>query len=397
MTESPRRVLYVHHSILQGGAEASLLCLLRRLAPAQVSAVLACPPGGLLEHPPAAGHAEWYASPSWEPHRSLNPLRLLGQYRELVSLGAFVRRLALLHGVDLIHANSWPAALAAVHGRRPLGARRPGAPGRVEPPVVWHVRDLRIPRRVTAWLLPRCSAQIAISHAVADFLRARDCPPSRLHLVHNGIDPAEFVPTRPPATVRAELGVPPGVPLIGSVAQLVAWKRHDLLLESARLLQGRTPQPRFVFVGGDPGGDAGKLAELRRRAESMGLDSCVHFTGYRTDVADLINACDVFVHAAVDEPLGRAVLEAMSLGKPIVVANAAGPAELIEGGVSGLTVAPDDAPALADGVQRFLDDPAFAVRCGTQAGLRARQEFSAGAMADRTLSVYDAIIGGDRP
>lgn len=379
MAEAPLRVLYAHHAPMQGGAEGSLLCLLRHLSPGDVTPVLASPPGGLLDAPGAAGHAQIEAVPEWRPRRSASPARLMQDYRGLRRLAARLEDIIARHDIALVHANSWQAALAA---SRAVGER----------PLLWHCRDLRVPGIVTRTLRGRCTGVIAISQAVREFVLSRGFAPERVHLVYNGIDAAELRPVQSPEEVRAALQIPPGAPLVVSVGQLVPWKRHDLLLEAARLVRGQAPEARFVLVGGEPPGAEGRRATLEALARRLGVLDAVQFTGYRPDAADIINAADVLAHAASAEPLGRVILESMALGTPVVAPRAAGPAELIEHEDSGLLVAPDDAGALAAGILRMLGEPALAARCAAGALRRVQERFSAQAMARETLGVYRHVL-----
>lgn len=379
MAEAPLRVLYAHHAPMEGGAEGSLLCLLRHLPPADVTPVLACPPGGLLDAPGAAGHARVEGAPEWRPRRSANPARLMQDYRDLRRLGARLGEIIARHDLDVVHANSWQAAVAAL---RVAGAT----------PLVWHCRDLRVPGVVTNALRARCAGVIAISQAVREFVLSRGFAPDRVHLVYNGIDGGELRPGQSPERVRAALGVPPGAPLVVNVGQLVPWKRQDLVLEAARRVLEAAPEARFVLVGGEPAGTEGRRAALEALARRLDVQEAVQFTGYRRDAQDIIAAADVLAHAASAEPLGRVILESMALGTPVVAPRAAGPAELIEHEDSGLLVAPDDADALAGGILRMLGEPGLGARLAGGARRRVQERFSAEGMATETLAVYRRVL-----
>lgn len=389
MPDEPLRVLYVHHTPMFGGAGASLLCLLRHLPPERVRATLLCPQGGHIDEPGAAGHADLIDMPPISPRWSFAPGRLLRMRAEIVAAASRVRDAACETGADLIHANSWPAAVAALRAHAP------------DTPVLWHVRDLRLRRPVVAWLRWRGARAIAISRAVEQRLLDMRWPRDRLHRVYNGIDLAEFRPTRSREETRADLGIPDAAPLVGNVGRLVPWKRHELLLDAARLILAELPRCRFVFVGGETPEHEGRLDELRALACEMGLADAALFVGRRHDVPDLINAMDVLFHGADEEPLGRVILEAMALSTPVVAANSAGPAELLgasppsEGG--GLTVTPGDATALAEGVLRMLRDADLASRCAQNARHRVETEFSAEAMAAGIVRVYHQAMGMEEP
>lgn len=382
--EAPLKVLFVHHAEMVGGAAASLRCLLDYLPPDRVRATLLSPTAGLSEPLKAPALEAHVPAPWWHVRLSLNPIALLGQAASLGALTRSIRQAVARHRPSIIHANTWPAAIAATRARLSV-------------PVIWHVRDVRIRPPITAALEGRCEGEVAISQFVADFLYDRHFPPDRVHLVYNGVDVARFLAKRPPYEVRAELGLAPDAPLICSVARPAPWKEHGLLLEAAALLLRDFPAAHFLFVGAWGPTERRALERLRARSRELGLERSVTFWGHRDDVPDLLAACDVFWHAAADEPLGRVVLEAMWMARPVVAVNAGGPAELVQHQHCGLLVSPHDAGALAEGVGRMLSEPAFARACGIAAKERVLEHFTAEKMAREILAVYDRVLRGHIP
>jgi glycosyltransferase involved in cell wall biosynthesis len=292
-----------------------------------------------------------------------------------------VSRAARDCGAELIHANTWPAALAGISAN--------------VAPVIWHARDVRIRPLVTQWLRERCAATIAISRTVQEFLSERGFAADTVHVVYNGIDAEEFKPRRPKDQVRAELGIAPEVPVIISVAEMVPWKRQDLLLQAAARVKAALSDVHFLFVGGRGEAQRKLRMQLVTQAHSLGLAEYVDFLGHREDVADLLGASDLFWHAAPDEPFGRAVLEAMVTGLPVVVPASGGTAELVEHERSGLCVKPGSAEALAEGALRLLHDHDLARTLAVGARQRAVRCFSAAQMVQGTLAVYEQVAGGD--
>jgi glycosyltransferase involved in cell wall biosynthesis len=104
-------------------------------------------------------------------------------------------------------------------------------------------------------------------------------------------------------------------------------------------------------------------------------------------------ACDIFWHAASDEPFGRSILEAMTLGMPIIAPNAGGAAELVTHGSSGLLFAADNVESLVGAALKMAEAPEFARACGGLACRRAAEEFSAGRMADGVIRCYNVVLG----
>ncbi len=261
-------------------------------------------------------------------------------------------------------------------------------------PVIWHARDLRAPRRALRWVVARATRIIAISTAVADhLLQVAPAARDKTTVVHNGIDLATFVPTRPRREVRAELGAGPDTLLVGSVGQLIPWKRQDQFLRMAAHVARRVPRCRFLVVGADLFGEhPDYVRSLHELAGELGLTDRVVFTGYREDMANVMSALDLLVHTAENEPLGRVLLEAMCLGVPCVAWDSAGPAEIIEDGVSGVLVPPGEEQGLAHAVASLLENDQRRAAMSEAAVQRIQLHFSALRMAQLTEEVYEEAL-----
>ncbi len=113
----------------------------------------------------------------------------------------------------------------------------------------------------------------------------------------------------------------------------------------------------------------------------------MRFLGRRSDVPDLLEACDVFVLPSRREGLGVAALEAMARGRPVVASAVGGLAETVVTEQTGLLVAPGDAAALAAALERLLADPALARRLGAAGAARVEQHF----LAEQMVSAYETL------
>ncbi|HEV8643047.1 MAG TPA: glycosyltransferase family 4 protein [Methylomirabilota bacterium] len=219
---------------------------------------------------------------------------------------------------------------------------------------------------------PLAHRVVAVSHAVGRDLVARyRLPAEQVVVIQNGIDPARFVPERPPAAARAELGLSPDTRLIGLVGRLTRQKGPDLLVAALPTLVTSWPQLRCLFVG-----DGMLGPELRRRAAALGLASHCVFLGPRHDVADLVAILDVVVLPSRSEGLPFALLEAMALAKPVVATRVGGNPEVVEDGRTGLLIPPEDPVALARAVLFLLDRPAEAAAMGRRGRERVVRDFS---------------------
>jgi glycosyltransferase involved in cell wall biosynthesis len=351
--------------------------LLRRLPALGVEPHVVAPPGPLSERLSGLG-IPVTPVPACRLRRTRHPLALAAQYGWMRRLNATVRRVCAQVGADLVHANSLATGVAlAPRGRR-------------LPPLVWHCRDLTHPPSVLRWLLPRCGAVIAISRVVERYLAqvAPECA-GRMRVVYNGIDPEDAPVRAGREQVRRTLGAAPETPVLISVGQLTPWKNWDLLLEAARLVRETLPAARWWMVGEDTYGDNAAYAQQVR----LSAPANVVFTGWREDVADLIQAANVLVHAATAEPLGRVILEAMLLGTACVAPAAGGIPELLEAGRSGWLVEPGSAQALAQGAEELLGHADYRKRLAAAAQARVREAFSGQRTAEETVRVYREVLG----
>jgi glycosyltransferase involved in cell wall biosynthesis len=209
-------------------------------------------------------------------------------------------------------------------------------------------------------------------------------PPSHTRFVPNGIDP------QPPTVgrdTRAELGIAPDAPLIGAVGALRAQKSHDVLIEAAVALRRDHPGLRVLIAGDGP--QRGKLEALLDR---LGMRDTVMLLGRRMDVPDLLQITDVAVCSSSFEGSPLAVMEYMEAERPIVATAVGGVPDLIDDGVHGLLVGPNDPPALAAAIDELLRDPERGRKMGVQARDRRRHEFDLDAMVVKVEALYEELL-----
>ena len=228
--------------------------------------------------------------------------------------------------------------------------------------------------------------------------QARVWPRRPQRLVYPGASLERFDAARAesPAEARAALGLPPTGALIGIVGRLQRWKGMHVLIDALPAVRARHPDAHAVIVGGVHEPEPDYPAALRAQVCRLQLDDAVTFAGYQADVPRWMQAMDIIVHASDREPFGIVVIEAMALGKPVVAGAAGGPAEVITPGVDGLLAPFGDAPALAQVLLRYLEDPALAARCAQGAALRARDFSATRYAAAFTDAIIDLLATGAR-
>lgn len=231
----------------------------------------------------------------------------------------------------------------------------------------------------------------AVSAAMRDFgVQARIFPAEKATVVHNGI-PLPQPADEPPARVRAALGIPATAPLIVTAGRLERQKGLVYLLDALAQIRVELPAARCLIVGDGP-----LRSSLEARAASLGLGDAVHFAGWRTDVAQLVQASDVFCLPSLWESFGLVLVEAMALGKPIVASGVDGVPEVVAAGETGLLVPPGSPSALAAALLAVLRDPELGRRLGAAGQRRAVSNFALEPSIARYATELAAHVGAAR-
>jgi glycosyltransferase involved in cell wall biosynthesis len=363
-----KRVLLVAPVAVQGGVERVLVGLVREAAPVGLDLGVVFLRDGPAVTSVAGGHA-----PVWVPKGRARP-----GARGLVSL---------VRGLEAVVEAFDPAVLIAVEPRAHpvvLPFRRGGRK------VVWCQHGLpsgsAVDRLIGA--LP-ADAVVANSHftAAATAPLVRRAP---VRVVHPGIV-LEDVRGGDGAAARRELGIAPGAPMVLMVGRLQPWKGQHLVVDAAQQVLRRHPDCVFVFAGDASMGweDGDYPEQLRSQAERLGLSEAVRFVGHAQDVAPLLAAADVAVHASSNEPFGLVVVEALAAGVPLVAVAEGGAREIAVHGRDALLVE-RSSPALAAALTRLLASECLRAALAQAATVRAEQ-FSAARMTAELRAALEAM------
>jgi glycosyltransferase involved in cell wall biosynthesis len=283
--------------------------------------------------------------------------------------GLFARLLGRARRAKVVHTfHGLPEEIAGMVGSTPV---RKGDPSLAAPRAAWLLHGYL---RVEATLC-RLGLVVAPSAAMARFLIAHGLPRPRVAVVHSGIG----VRRRRPGPVHSP-------PRVGTVTNLEPWKGVDVLLDACARL--RRPVRLEVW------GDGSERPRLEARAAALGIDAVFH--GFTQDAWGNLSDIDVFALPSRAENLPTALLEAMATAVPSVATRVGGVPELIVDGESGLLVAPDDASALADAIDRLLEDEAARTALGESAARRVEERFGAAQTAGRMVELYERLCASSR-
>ena len=203
--------------------------------------------------------------------------------------------------------------------------------------------------------LERHAAQIAhtlvaVSNDVQNCLLAMGVGRKEQYVViPNGIDVSQYA-----AGEARERPQPlTGCPIVGTVSSLTPEKGVDVLLRAMSLLVDRFPNLQLYVVGDGP-----LRSQLEKEAKDLAIDARVYFAGIDNEVQSWLSSTDVFVLPSRSEGMGRVLQEAMACDVAVVASRVGGIPELVQDGITGLLVEPDDPAALAQAIGELLEDDA---------------------------------------
>lgn len=318
-------------------------------------------------------------------------------------------------------AAAWEAPLLAVDDNGPLDWKlyhRLLAICEEHRPAIWHGHDyksnllgLLVARRfpmalvttVHGWVkhtwktplyyaidrlcLPHYEAVICVSEDLVEQVGKLGVPADRLFHVANAIDTEDFQRHCPRADVKERLGTPPERVLIGAIGRLSDEKRFDLLIRSVARLIGEGRDVALWIAG--EGDQQPVLANLIRE---LGVAERVRLLGFRSDTKELYEAMDLFALSSVREGLPNVLLEAMAMEAPVLATRIAGIPHLVDDGVTGLLVEPDDLEGLTDGLRRMLDDEGLRRDLARAARRRIEERHSFRARMNKIRAIYEKTM-----
>jgi glycosyltransferase involved in cell wall biosynthesis len=149
------------------------------------------------------------------------------------------------------------------------------------------------------------------------------------------------------------------------------------------------PTVHYVIVGSD---DSGYTNRLKQLAHELKIADRVHIVGFQDPVQPFLAALDLYVHPALMEGFGIAVVEAMAMGKAVVATTTGGLPEVVAQGETGLLVPPGDVESLATTVVSLLEDRARREQMGICGRARAKERFSLSASVRQMEQLYEEVL-----
>lgn len=366
----PIKILHLCASLSVGGAERFLLGLAERLDRRRFEMHICCLNvlrGNALQQ---------------EFEQLGLPIHVIGtkrfyDLRSIIEVARYVRR----QQIDIIHTQ---LANADIVGR--LVGRALNRP--VLSTLQNEPHDYNRHRAIHNWL-SRVTARYLATELipVSDRLREQfiaewHIPAGRIHTIYNAVPMEEYltIPEGPPQHSDGD------GPIITNIGRLNPQKAQHNLLTAAKLVLEQRPDARFMIVG------QGRLDQpLKEQAQRLGIAERVTFTGLRKDIPAVLAQTDIFTLPSLWEGLPLTAIEAMAAARPVVLTDVGGNSELVQSGLNGMIVPPDDVDALAATLMELLNDEQRRTEMGRAARQRVQYDFSIDTIAAQHEALYESI------
>jgi glycosyltransferase involved in cell wall biosynthesis len=369
-------ILYLHNESIMGGAEISLLNLVKRLDKKLFTPHFACSKEGPfidelrnIEIPP-----DFVQFPGI---RWPNPVRIYNTIRNL-------KNIIKKRQIDLIHSNQPRSNLFGA-----IAAKINSVP------IVWHERCIESGRFDSDNIFSFLPDRIICNSGAVRNRFTKDKIDAKIRTIINGVDLSEFDPESNGSAVREEFNIEEDELVIGTVGRIDPEKGYEYFLESARIILQDIEKVHFLVVG--EASNPSFQKSLYKMSEEKGIDKKTTFTGYRRDIPQLLANMDVVVLPSEIDACSRVLFESMAMQKPLVAANAGGTPEIVQDGITGLLVKPRDSSEMAKCILKLLHNKSLSEQYGKAGRKRVEDMFTIERNIKETESVYLELLQPNLP
>jgi len=369
------RILYPFVGDSIGGSHISTLTLIRAL-PAEIvqPVIVVHQQGPLTDYMDNVGISWLELSSDLVVNKGSLLIQVLNMIRTMISLSWFLHR----QDIDVVHTNDYRMHLTWLF---------PAVLSRTR--MVWHQRSAIRSRRLDFYSSFANEIVTISIYCKKQFLPRMA---SRAKVITNPVDicSATFSMSFDKKLILKELEITGGAYVIGWVGNWYPHKRPLVFIELAsRIIDKFTSPVIFVMFGQPREPMYSKATELIKKYR---LENNIFIMGQRIPIEPWIAGCDVLASTAIDEGLGRSLMEAMMVGTPVVASADGGHLEIIEDRRSGRLVPSDDPDAFADAIAELLENPDYADNIIETAKKIAGKQYSVARHVNEMIALYKAIL-----
>jgi len=256
-------------------------------------------------------------------------------------------------------------------------------------PIVWFVREnplISRSRRLRFWLKSLSSKIIFVDRTTKEQLLGNDLT-GRVEVVYNGVDLERFRPVKSEFFIEM-FNLQRDKLLIGYIGQITERKGVGYLVKALPLIKKMTTGFKLLIIGGHKAGDEAYVTQIKGLIKEHCLEKDVYFTGVVEDVSSAINNLDMIVLPSLEERCSRVLIEALACGKPAVATRVGGTPEIIEDGLNGFLVNPEDPEDIAEAALKLLEDRGLRLMMGKEGRIKAQKVFDLRKNLNRMRDIY---------
>ena len=230
---------------------------------------------------------------------------------------------------------------------------------------------------------------IAVSNPIAKEIKSWNILKRKVYVINNGIDIEEYATYKQDYSempLRKELGLSRHSHVVGTLGRLTDQKAHHIFIKAAQSILRERNDVEFILAGEGP-----NEKYLKTLCKTYSISKHFHFIGYRSDAINILQLLDVFILCSIDEGLPIVVLEAMSVGKPIVATDVGEIPKIISNNLNGILIKKNDIEQLACRILQLLDNEKLANDLALNAKQIVQKNHSIEKMCSEYISLYQKV------
>jgi glycosyltransferase involved in cell wall biosynthesis len=231
---------------------------------------------------------------------------------------------------------------------------------------------------------------VCISEAIRQVLLADGIPAEKLVTIHSGIDIHKFDHQHSSTNLKEQFGIPANHIVVGTIAAMVGHKDYPNLLNAAKIVIENQEDVTFIAVG-----DGSLKNSILELAEKLALGNRFIFAGFQKDIGSFLKIFDIFVLASRLEGLGTSILDAQSVGLPIVACQTGGISEIVWHEQNGLLAPRKDAAALAQAILQLTGSENLRKQFGSRS-LQTVRAFDIKTTIAKNIELYEHLMKGKK-
>lgn len=208
----------------------------------------------------------------------------------------------------------------------------------------------------------------------------------KLFTIRSGTDIHKFDDIKPEPGFKGAIGIKSGQFIVGTVAAFAGHKDYPNLLKAFEIVKSHKGNINLCMIGDGP-----LFSEMKKLVKKMNIESDVIFTGFREDIGKFLKSFDIFVLASKKEGLGTSIIDALSVGLPIISTNTGGIPELISNNINGILVEPQNPDQLAEAILELYGD-AEKRKFLSDGAIKSAGKFSINNTIQNNINLYQELL-----